>query len=64
MPWPEHTIPYSEGAVLILTLVFWDYAIDWMGYKKVIFGKFAKPDPVLLVRNGRLLHEKYGERID
>ncbi|WP_090338209.1 DUF421 domain-containing protein [Dyadobacter koreensis] len=47
----------SEGAVLILTLLFWDYAIDWMGYKKVIFGKFAKPDPVLLVRNGRLLHK-------
>lgn len=46
-----------EGAVLILTLVFWDFAIDWMGYKKVIFGKFAKPDPVLLVRNGRLLHK-------
>jgi uncharacterized membrane protein YcaP (DUF421 family) len=46
-----------EGAVLILTLVFWDYAIDWMGYKKVIFGKFAKPDPVLLVRNGRLLRK-------
>jgi uncharacterized membrane protein YcaP (DUF421 family) len=47
----------TEGAVLILTLVFWDYAIDWMGYKKVIFGKFAKPDPVLLIRNGRLLHK-------
>jgi uncharacterized membrane protein YcaP (DUF421 family) len=47
----------TEGAVVILTLVFWDYAIDWMGYKKVIFGKFAKPDPVLLIRNGRLLHK-------
>ncbi|MEO6686633.1 MAG: YetF domain-containing protein [Dyadobacter sp.] len=45
----------SEGAVLILTLVFWDYAIDWMGYKKVIFGRLAKPEPVLLVRNGRML---------
>ncbi|MDQ6482252.1 YetF domain-containing protein [Dyadobacter sp. LHD-138] len=47
----------SEGAVLILTLVFWDYAIDWMGYKKVIFGKFAKPEPILLVRNGRLIRQ-------
>lgn len=47
----------TEGAILILTLLFWDYAIDWMGYKKVIFGKFAKPDPVLLIRNGRLLHK-------
>lgn len=47
----------SEGATLILTLLFWDFAIDWMGYKKVIFGKLAKPDPVLLVRNGRLLRK-------
>jgi uncharacterized membrane protein YcaP (DUF421 family) len=47
----------TEGAALILTLVFWDYAIDWMGYKKVIFGKFAKPAPVLLIRNGRLMHK-------
>ena len=46
-----------EGAALILTLLFWDFAIDWMGYNKVIFGKFAKPDPVLLIRNGRLLHK-------
>jgi len=47
----------SEGAVLILTLLFWDYAIDWMGYKKVLFGRLGKPDPILLVRNGRLLRK-------
>ncbi|MBE9462546.1 DUF421 domain-containing protein [Dyadobacter subterraneus] len=46
-----------EGAALIMTLLFWDFAIDWMGYNKVIFGKFAKPDPVLLIRNGRLLQK-------
>ena len=45
----------SEGAVLIGTLVFWDFAIDWMGYKKILFGKLARPEPILLVRNGRLL---------
>lgn len=45
----------SEGAVLIVTLVFWDYAIDFMGYKKILFGKFARPEPILLIRNGRML---------
>lgn len=45
----------TEGAVLILTLVFWDYAIDWIGYKKILFGKLARPEPLLLIRNGRML---------
>jgi len=53
----------SEGSVLILTLVFWDYAIDWMGYKKVIFGKLAKPEPVLLIRNGRLLRKNMDKEL-
>ena len=45
----------TEGAMLILTLLFWDYAIDWIGYKKILFGKFARPEPILLIRNGRML---------
>jgi uncharacterized membrane protein YcaP (DUF421 family) len=45
----------TEGAVLIGTLVFWDYAIDYMGYQKILFGKLARPEPILLIRNGRLL---------
>ncbi|CAG5016532.1 hypothetical protein DYBT9275_05575 [Dyadobacter sp. CECT 9275] len=44
-----------EGAVLILTLVLWDYVIDYVGYKKMFFGGLARPDPILLIRNGRLL---------
>ncbi len=45
----------TEGAILIGTLVFWDYAIDWMGYKRILFGKLARPEPILLIRNGRML---------
>lgn len=45
----------TEGVILIGTLVFWDYAIDWMGYQKILFGKLARPEPILLIRNGRLL---------
>jgi uncharacterized membrane protein YcaP (DUF421 family) len=46
----------SEGAVLIVTLIFWDYAIDYIGYKKILFGNIAKPDPILLIRNGKMLY--------
>ena len=47
----------TEGAVLIVTLMFWDYAIDYIGYKKILFGKYARPEPILLIRNGRLLQK-------
>jgi len=47
----------TEGAVLILTLVFWDYAIDYIGYKKILFGKYARSEAILLIRNGKLLHK-------
>ena len=53
----------TEGATLILTLLFWDYAIDWMGYKKILFGKLARPEPILLIRNGRMLHKNMEKQL-
>ena len=53
----------TEGAVLILTLVFWDYAIDYIGYKKILFGNHTRPEPILLIRNGRLLHKNMEKQL-
>jgi uncharacterized membrane protein YcaP (DUF421 family) len=53
----------TEGALLIVTLLFWDYMIDWMGYKKVLFGAVTRPDPILLIRNGRLLKVNMGKQL-
>lgn len=43
-----------EGATLVVTLVFWDYALNWLGYRFTIFQKIGEPEPVLLVRDGVL----------
>ncbi len=53
----------SEGAILISTLMLWDYVIDWMGYKKILFGKLGRPDPILLIRNGRLLRANMDKQL-
>ncbi len=45
----------SEGIVLILTIVFWDYVIDWMGYRFEWLGRWLHPRPLLLIKNGRLI---------
>lgn len=41
-----------EGFVLVGTLAFWDYIIDFFGYRSVFFRKIVESDPVLLVKDG------------
>ena len=43
-----------EGATLVGTLVFWDYALSWLGYRFTLFQKIGEPEPVLLIKNGVL----------
>ncbi|WP_420147950.1 DUF421 domain-containing protein [Spirosoma sp.] len=42
----------TEGCLLVGVLVFWDFAINWLGFRSVFFSKIGEPDPVLLVKNG------------
>ncbi len=47
----------SEGLVLILTIVFWDYVFDWLGYRFPVFGRLIHPQPLLLISNGKILKQ-------
>lgn len=42
----------TEGAALVGTLVGWDYFINWMGYRSVLFDRLSNPEPSLLVKDG------------
>lgn len=44
----------TEGVVLVGVLVFWDYAINWLGYRSVFFNRLACPEPALLIKDGEL----------
>ncbi|NIJ53138.1 DUF421 domain-containing protein [Dyadobacter arcticus] len=46
----------TEGVILVGTLVFWDLAIDWMGFKSKRFNLFAQPEPKLLIKDGVFQH--------
>ncbi|UFH52098.1 DUF421 domain-containing protein [Spirosoma sp. KNUC1025] len=50
-----HTI--TEGCLLVGVLVFWDYAINWLGFRSVFFSKIGEPEPVLLIKNGVMLRQ-------
>lgn len=46
----------SEGFVLIATIAGWNLLIDWMAYRYSWFSELMEPQPLPLVRYGRILH--------
>lgn len=45
----------SDGVLLVMTIVFWSYLLDWLGFRYSVIGKFIHPPALLLVRDGHLL---------
>jgi uncharacterized membrane protein YcaP (DUF421 family) len=46
----------TEGAILVGTVIFWSYLLNWLGYKLPQFQRFLNPPPLLLIKNGRIIH--------
>jgi uncharacterized membrane protein YcaP (DUF421 family) len=44
-----------DCVLLAGTIIFWAYALDWLGYRFEFIGRLLRPPAVLLVRDGRLL---------
>lgn len=47
----------TEGLVLVATIAFWAYFLDWLGYRFTVVERLLRPAPLLLIRNGRLLRQ-------
>ena len=45
----------TEGGILVLTIVFWNYAVDWLGYRFPAFQRLTRPPPLLLVKDGEMI---------
>src|SRR5918994_2805855 len=41
----------TEGALLILTVVFWNYALDWLGYRFPAFQRLVRSPPLPLIED-------------
>jgi uncharacterized membrane protein YcaP (DUF421 family) len=44
-----------EALVLIITIIVWDYVIDWLGFKSPLLEKVLEPPALVLVKNGRMV---------
>lgn len=48
-------VSITEGFVLVGTIVFWSYILDWLGYTFPGLQHFVHPPPLQLVKEGRPL---------
>jgi uncharacterized membrane protein YcaP (DUF421 family) len=44
----------TEGLTLVATIVFWDYFLDWLGYRFPVVRRLVQPAPLLLIKDGRI----------
>lgn len=50
----------TEGLVLVVTILFWSYVIDWVDYRFPHL-HLSSSSPLLLIRNGRVLHKNLAQ---
>ncbi|MGH9897351.1 MAG: DUF421 domain-containing protein [Pyrinomonadaceae bacterium] len=46
----------TEGLTLAGTIFFWNFLLDWLGYKFPFFEKILRPAPKLLISHGQILY--------
>jgi uncharacterized membrane protein YcaP (DUF421 family) len=47
----------TEGAVLVGTLVGWDFMLNWLGVHSTLFDRLGNPEPTLLIKDGVLMKQ-------
>lgn len=44
----------TEGFVLVMTIVAWDYLFDWLGFRVPVLKPLFRPHAILLIKNGQI----------
>jgi uncharacterized membrane protein YcaP (DUF421 family) len=44
-----------DGLILVGTIVFWAWALNWLGFRVPLIQRLVQPAPLPLVRDGRLI---------
>ena len=50
-----YSIP--DGLAVVAVVISWSYALDWLCYYSPLVHKLFHPDPVILIRDGRIQQE-------
>ncbi|MDQ4045524.1 MAG: DUF421 domain-containing protein [Chloroflexota bacterium] len=44
------------GIVLVGTILFWSYSLDWLGYRFPRLEPLVYPGPLQIIKNGQMIH--------
>lgn len=44
-----------DGLLLVATMLFWSYALDWLGYRYPRMQRWVHPPALMLIKDGRML---------
>lgn len=47
----------TEGILLVATIIFWSYALDWIGYRFPSVRRLVQPRPLPLIQDGQFVWE-------
>ena len=47
----------TEALILIVTIVLWDFFLDWLGFKSAFVSRILEPKPLLLIKDGDMLRK-------
>jgi uncharacterized membrane protein YcaP (DUF421 family) len=53
----------TEGVVLVATIAFWDYTLDWLGYRFPWMQRLLRAAPLPLIKNGRMLRRNMRQEL-
>ena len=53
----------TEGIILITTIAFWDYFLDWLGYRFPRIQRLIRPGPLLLIKDGQMQRRNMRQEI-
>lgn len=44
----------TDGIILVMTIIFWNYMLNWLGYRFPALQRLLMPPPLELVRDGEM----------
>jgi uncharacterized membrane protein YcaP (DUF421 family) len=53
----------TDGAILVGTIIGWNYALDWAAFRWPLVRRFAEQPPLALVVNGRVLRRNLAKEL-
>lgn len=53
----------TDGIFLVLTIIFWSFTLDWLGYRFPKLQRFIYPPPLILIKHGKLMRRNMRQEL-